>query len=106
MSKKITTALQNWSTEQDVKSYIKQRLGIEKEGKKNIDAILDNAIANAKVEDEPKWTPMLLKSIESDSKKAENPTNIFIAAEAMKERGREMVDVTPEKVSKSIEDII
>lgn len=108
---KIQQALTTWSKKADLQEYIKEKLGEidETTGRKNIDCILNNAVLQAKIEEDPKWTKLLFDNIKREDKTldANNQTNIFVNAnELADETIKKLIDVTPAKTQKKIEDLI
>ncbi len=106
---KINKALTTWSVKKDVQEFIKERLGIQKKGgKNNAEQIIDNAIERAKIEEKPEWTNLLLNNIKEDKvKETSNTQNVFnIAASVTDDTLNKLVNVTPVKKEKKIEELI
>lgn len=110
--KKINESLTLWDREQDLTQFIRQRLSLTDKttSKLHIEDIVDNAIMRAKIEEDPKWTPLVLNAIQpKEDKNSGTQVNIFQSLiEPTSERIKELVDVTPKKKSsnKTIEEII
>ena len=110
-SKQIATNIAKWDKERIASEYFCEKLSeIDPETKlTHLDSIADNMILKAKLEDDPRWTPLVLSMIKTDTKKPEggNTINFFaLASEQINESVGRLINVTPKKVKRGIESII
>lgn len=91
----LSKQLAKWEVEKHTSIYIKEKLGEEsKSGKTHIDDIVDNAIDKAKVEEEPKWTPLILGMAEPNKG---NGTNVNVQVNNITE-GKQQLEESMKEV--------
>lgn len=111
IAKTIASNIAKWDKERVVSEYMREKLAetdIET-NKTNFDAVTDRIINLAKLEFEPKWTPILLSMIKAEDNKKQEPgvINFFqIASNEINDGLGRLINVTPKKIKRGIESII
>jgi hypothetical protein len=110
-SKTIAGNIAKWNKERILSEYMREKLAETdlETNKTNLDTISDRIIEKAKIEDEPKWTSILLSMMKTEDGKKQEPgvINFFqIASNEINDGLGRLINVTPKKIKNGIESII